>query len=216
MTTTTLPTTTVAGVDRARAWTAAALRDVAYSGAVFAWSIAGFTVLVTGAAVTASLLVLVVGVVAWLAFAYAVRWTTAVDRRLAGWQRGKRVEAGYRRPPARGFPARVKTVTKDPQTWRDMGWLGLTSVAGFSLGVAVTAAVGVVAAYLSMPLWFWAVEDPERLHGLTNLGFSVVDTGPEAFGVTAIGLVLAPLALVLARKGASAHAALAARLLGPR
>ena len=71
-------------------------------------------------------------------------------------------------------------------------------------------------AYLTMPLWFWAVEDPERLQGFTNLGFSVVDTGPEAFGVMAIGMALAPVVLLLTRKGAGAHAALAARMLGPR
>jgi len=37
--------------------------------------------------VTVSLLVLVVGVFVWIGFAYIVRWTTWVDRRLAGWQR---------------------------------------------------------------------------------------------------------------------------------
>jgi hypothetical protein len=79
---------------------------------------------------------------------------------------------------------------------------------------AITAA-GIVLAYLSMPLWYWAISDPEDLYGLTNLGLITVDTLGEAFAVAAIGLALAPLALLLARGCAMAHAALAARGLGP-
>ena len=91
-------------------------RDIAYLGAVFLWSILGFSLLVTGVSVTASLLVLVIGLPAWVAFAQLMRWTTRVDRRLAGWLRGTPVEATYasRREP--GFLALVRTITRDPQT----------------------------------------------------------------------------------------------------
>jgi hypothetical protein len=85
-----------------QAWTIAALRDLVYAGAVFVWSIAAFTILVTGVSVTVSLLVLIVGVFVWIGFAYVLRWTTWVDRRLAGWQRHERIRAHYRRPPAPG------------------------------------------------------------------------------------------------------------------
>src|SRR4051812_37806621 len=47
-------------------------------------SIAGFTILVTGAAVTASLLFLVVGVFVWMGFVHVPRWTTWIDRGFAG------------------------------------------------------------------------------------------------------------------------------------
>ena len=100
-----------------------ALRDVVYAGAVFVWSVAAFTILVTGVSVTVSLLVFVVGVFVWVGFAYVVRWTTWVDRRLAGWQRHARVRAVYRRPAARGFLPLLKTVssTRRPGgTW--FGW----------------------------------------------------------------------------------------------
>lgn len=201
---------------RMRAWAMAALRDVVYAGAALAWSVAAFAVLVTGVTVTASLLVFVVGVLVWLGFAYAARWTTKVDRRLAGWQRDAPVAASYRRPDARGFAALLKTVTTDPQTWRDLGWLAVTSILGFALGVAVLTAAGIVLAFVSMPFWFWAISDPGALDGLTNLGAFTVDSLSEAFAVAAVGLALAPLALALARVGASAHAALAARMLGAR
>jgi hypothetical protein len=41
-----------------------------YSLAVFLWSIAAFTILVTGVSVTASLLIFVIGVFVWVGFAF--------------------------------------------------------------------------------------------------------------------------------------------------
>jgi len=93
---------------RIRAWAMSALRDIVYAGAVFVWSIAAF-ILVTGVSVTASLLVFVIGVFVWVGFAYVVRWTTWVDRRLAGWQRHERLDAAYSRHATRGFLAVLKT-----------------------------------------------------------------------------------------------------------
>src|SRR5215204_3052181 len=203
------------GRRRIRAWTTAAVRDLVYAGAVLLWSIAAFTVLVTGVSVTASLLVLVVGVFVWIGFVYVVRWTTWVDRRLAGWQRDERVRAVYRRPAVRGFMPLLRTVSSDPQTWKDLAWLGLTSIAGFTLGLAAIMAAGIVVAYVSMPIWYWAISDPDGQYGLTNLGLLTVDTLGEALAATAIGLALVPLALLLARACATVHAGLAARVLSP-
>jgi uncharacterized membrane protein YdfJ with MMPL/SSD domain len=200
---------------RIRAWVRAALRDLAYDGAVFVWSIAAFTILVTGVSVTSSLIVLVIGVFVWVAFVYVVRWTTWVDRRLASWQRRERIPSVYRRTSGRGFVPLLKTVSSDPQTWRDLGWLGLTSIAGFTLGLAAITAAGVVIAYISMPIWYWAIFNPEAQHGLTNLGVATVDSLGEAFAMMGIGLLLTPVALLLARVCASVHAGLAARVLGP-
>jgi putative ABC transport system ATP-binding protein len=192
-----------------------ALRDLVYAGAAFVWSIAAFTILVTGVSVTASLLVFVVGVFVWVGFVYVVRWTTGVDRRLAGWQRHERLDAAYRRPPASGFLPLLRTVSSDPQTWRDVAWLGVTSVAGLTLGLAAVIAVGIGVAYVSMPIWYWAIPDPHGQYGLTNLGLFTVDTPGEALAMTAVGLALVPAALLLARGYAIAHAALAARILSP-
>ena len=199
---------------RPRVWTTAALRDLVYAGAVFVWSIVAFTVLVAGVSVTVSLLVLIVGVFVWVGFAYVVRWTTSVDRRLAGWQRHEPIRAVYRRPAARGFVSLLKTVRSDPQTWKNLAWLALTSIAGFTLGLAAITAAGIALAYLSMPIWYWAISDPGAQYGLTNLGLFTVDTFGEAVAATAVGLALAPLALLLARGCATTHAGLAARVLG--
>jgi hypothetical protein len=198
---------------RIRAWTRSALRDVVYSGAGFVWSIAAFTILVSGAAVTASLLFLVVGVFVWIGFVHVLRWTTWVDRKLPGWQRHERVPAVYRRPAARGFMPYLRTLSSDPQTWKDMAWLGVTSIIGFASGLAVITAGGLAAAYVSMPLRYWGVSHPHREYGVTNLGFFTVDTLGEALITAAIGLTLIPLVLLLARWCARTHAGLAVRML---
>jgi Putative sensor len=195
------------------AWTRSALRDVIYSAAGFAWSIAAFTILVTGIAVTASLLFLLVGVFAWIGFAHILHWTTFVDRKLAGWQRHERVPAVYRRSAARGFMPYLTTLSSDPQTWRDMAWLGLTSIIGFAGGLAVITTFGLATAYLSMPLWYWTVPHPQKGYGITNLGVLTVDTLGEAVITAAIGLLLIPLLLLLAHWWATSHAGLAVRML---
>jgi hypothetical protein len=210
------PLATDAPVSRGRihAWTTAALRDVVYAAAVFTWSIAGFTILVTGAAVTASLLVLVIGIPVWVGFAYVVRWTTSVDRRLAGWQRHQQVHAEYRRPRAPGFVPLLRELCFDPQTWRDLIGLATTSIAGFASGLLAVTACGLTLTYLSMPLWYWAVSHPGREYGITNVGLFTVDTPHEAIAACVLGAVLAPLVLVLARTLSMAHAALVVRVLG--
>jgi hypothetical protein len=202
--------------ERIRAWTGSALRDVAYCGAVLVWSIAAFTILVTGAAVTASLLFLVVGVFVWIGLVHVLRWTTWVDRRLAGWQRHESVPAAYRRPTDRGFIPYLRTLSSDPQTWKDMAWLVVTSTIGFVGGLAVITLAGLAVTYVSMPLWYWAASHPQQEYGVTNLGFLTVDTLREAGIAAAIGLALIPLVLLLSRCCATAHAGLAIRILASR
>lgn len=193
---------------------ASVLRDLAYAGAVCAWAVVCFSILVTGIAVTSSLLVLVVGVFVWIGFAHVVRWTTSVDRALAGWRRRERVPAAYRRPEARGVAAYLKTLSSDPQTWRDLAWLAVTSILGFTWGLVVITAAGLALTYVSMPLWYWAIPDRGAQYGVTNLGVLTVDTLAEAGMASFVGVALIPLVLLLARWCAATHAALAVRLLG--
>ena len=197
-----------------KAWAAPGLRGLGYATATLAWSVIGFSVLITGASVTSSLLVFVVGLPVWLGFAHAVRWTTRIDRRLAGWQRGAPVRARSRRPAARGFWPAVRATSSDPQTWRELAWLALASIAGFAISLVALTCALVVLAWVSLPAWYWAVPDPSAHAGLTNLGMTVVDTPAKAVAVSAVGLALVPVVLLLARGCAATHAALAARMLG--
>jgi Putative sensor len=127
---------------RFSAWTRSALRDMVYCGAVFAWSIAAFTILVAGIAATASLLFLLVSVFAWIGFAHVLRWTTWVNRKLAGWQRHEQVPAGRLSPTSH---ARIHALLED-------GQLGPADLEGY----------GLARRYIDRRLCRWACRD----HGL--------------------------------------------------
>jgi signal transduction histidine kinase len=189
--------------------------DLAYLVAVLFTSVLGFAVWVTGLSVTVSLLVLIVGVFAWLGTVYVVRWTTLLDRALAGWSRGERIEAVYRRPHDRGLIERLRTVTADPQTWKDLGWLVLNSIAGFAAAILALSVTALVLGYILMPAWWWTVSNPHDQYVSVNLGVYTVNDASHAWLTTALGLALAPLALLLNHGIVTAHSALAARILGP-
>ncbi len=190
-------------------------RDLVYLLAAFCMSIVDFVVWVTGVSVTVSLLVLIIGVVVWLGTAYIFRGTATVDRYLAGWLRREPIQGVYRRPARRGFGIRLRTVTGDPQTWKDLAWLVLNSILGFAMATIALTVTAVVIGYITMPLWWSAIANPSQQYGTLNLGIYTVTSTGWAFLTTAIGLLLAPLAVLLNRGLASGHAAVAARILRP-
>jgi signal transduction histidine kinase len=190
-------------------------RDLGYIGAILGSSILAFCVWVTCLSVTVSLLIFVVGAFVWFGSVYAFRWTTWIDRRLAGWIRRERVGAVYRRPESRSILELLRCVTTDPQTWKDLGWLVLHSVLGFALSVAALTATVTVVSYILMPAWWWAIPDPGSQYGTTELGLFTVESTGTALIVTGIGLLLAPLALLLNRGVTLLHSGLAIRILAP-
>jgi signal transduction histidine kinase len=190
-------------------------RDFGYVVGMLVLSVVDFAVWVAGVTATASLLVMVIGFFVWLLTAYAFRLQAGVGRRFAGWYRHDPVPGVYREPPEHGLLPRLRTVTADPQTWKDAGWLILSSIIGFGMAVAALSVTAVVIGYIVMPLWWWAIPDPHTQYGTLNLGIYTVTSTGWAFVTTALGLALLPLALLLNRGVATAHAAVAARILGP-
>ena len=183
-------------------------RDLVYLLAVLAMSIIEFVVWLTGVSLTVLLAVLLVGLVVWLGAAYAFRGTATIDRWLAGWRRGEAIPGLYRSPGSKGFLGRVRTVTVDPQTWKDLAWNVLNSIVGFMLALLAISVFAAVLAGIAMPLW-WSAPPTESLgiYTVSSLGWALVTTG--------IGLVLLPLSLAINHWLAAGHAALAAQILGP-
>jgi signal transduction histidine kinase len=200
---------------RIRTLATVAGRDLLYLLAVLSMSIIEFVVWVTGLSVTLSLLILVVGLLIWLATAYAFRGTASIDRRLAGWLRGQPIPGLYRGPESKGILARVRAVTVDPQTWKDFGWSVLNSIGGFVLALFAISVSVLVLGWITAPLWWWAIPDPHDQYGTLNFGIYTVNSVGWAFVTTALGLLLAPLALAINHWLAAGHAALTARILGP-
>jgi signal transduction histidine kinase len=190
-------------------------RDLAYVLAIFCTSVLAFTVLVTGLSLTLSLLVFVIGVFVWMGTVYAFRWMTWVERRLAGWARGERIEGLYQEPRKPGPWDLLKTLTTDPQTWRDLAWMVINSFLGFALSVVALTALAVVLAYVSLPIWWHYPADPDELYGIVDFGIWEVDSTARAWIVCGAGLALAPLVALLNRGVVRLHSGLAAKLLGP-
>jgi hypothetical protein len=191
-------------------------RDLLYVLAVLPLSIIGFTIWVTGVSVTLSLAVLVVGALAGLGTVALVRVAADWDRRLAGWYRGAPITPSYR--PTRGgelWPT-LKTVGRDPQTWRDFGWVAGNSILGFVMATAAVTLGGLILALISTPAWWWAIPHPSQQYATLNLGLYTVTSTRLALVNAALGLVLLPVAAAVNHWAASGHARLAARFLGGR
>jgi hypothetical protein len=191
-------------------------RDLLYVLAVLPLSIAGFTIVVTGVSITLSLAILVVGAFAWLGTVALVRVAADWDRRLAGWYRAAPITPSYR--PTRGgelWPT-VKTVSRDPQTWRDLGWVTGNSTLGFVMATAAVTLSGLVLALITTPAWWWAIPHPSQQYATLNLGIYTVTSTSLAFVNTTLGVILLPVAAAVNHWAASGHARLAARFLGAR
>jgi hypothetical protein len=191
-------------------------RDLLYVLAVLPLSIAGFAIWVTGVSVTLSLAVLIVGALAGLGTVALVRVAADWDRRLAGWYRGAPIAPSY--SPTRGgelWPT-LKTVSRDPQTWRDLGWVAGNSTLGFVMATAAVTLSGLILALITTPAWWWAIPHPSQQYATLNVGLYTVTSTSLAFVNAALGVVLLPVAAAVNHWAASGHARLAARLLGAR
>jgi hypothetical protein len=191
-------------------------RDLLYVLAVLPLSIAGFAIWVTGLSVTLSLAVLVVGALAWLGTVALVRAAADCDRRLAGWYRGTRIAPNYLPTRSSDLGPTLKTVSRDPQTWRDLGWVAGNSTLGFLAATAAVTLSGLLLALITTPAWWWAIPHPSQQYATLNVGLYTVTSTSLAWVNAALGVVLLPVAAALNHWVASGHARLAARFLGAR
>ena len=184
-------------------------RDAGYVLAMFGLSTAGFWILGACVLATAILLPTVIGALVGVASAFVLRWVTDVDRRLAGWYLGRPIRACHRKPSAPGMVALVKTVGRDPRTWKDAGWVLGNSFAGLALGIVGIVVTSLTISYLATPLWWWAVPDPHHNYVVLNLGIYTVTSTSLALVTSTIGLALVPVAIAVNRGIAGAHARMA-------
>jgi len=199
----------------ARAATAAG-RDLIYLTAVLMSSIVGFVAWTVGLSVTLSVAVLVFGVLLWVPTAECLRRIAAGDRRLVGWYTGRPVPGDYRLSSPDSAIERVRLALTDRRVWADVRWLMFNSVFGFVVATVALTVTGEVFSLIVMPLWWWALSDPHHQYATLNLGIYTVTSTGWALLTTAIGLALAPVALVINRAAARAHVGVAARLLENR
>jgi Putative sensor len=200
-------TTTALNVPVPQAWIRRLGRDTLYLTFGLATSILALAVWITGLSITLSLAVFIVGLPAALVTAIVFRWTVELDRRNAALVFGAPVKARYR-DHSGPILVRLSRTFRDPQTWKDLGWLITHSVLGMAFGIVAVTLIAYTLGAATLPLWYWSISDG------VDFGFMNIDTLPEALGVMLLAAPLAVISAVLVRLMARAHSLLALLLLG--
>ena len=174
-------------------------------------AVIGFCVQVAGLSAGLSLLITLVGIPILLALAYVDRWVCAVDRWRTSFLLREPVPGVYRTPERPGFLALLRTVGSDPQTWRDVGWIWLNVVLGFTSAVLMLSLWASVGWLLTLPFYWWLLP----ASALPDGPFGRIDTWAEVLGGAALGVALAPVVAWIGAGLALLQARLARTLLGP-
>ena len=181
--------------------------DLAYLSIGGLTAVIAFCVWVTAISVTLSLIVFIIGLPIYLLSVIAFRWTAELDRRNAALLRGRPLCATYKDHKGESFLARLGSTSRDVQTWKDLAWLVVHSVLGFTFAVIAVSLVASVVAFLTMPLWFWSIP------GGVDWGGWNIDNLPLALVATVASVPLAALTFFVNRWMATGELWLAERLL---
>jgi signal transduction histidine kinase len=114
-----------------------------------------FSVLIVSVTVGTVTALTILGLPVLLLCFHLVRATATLDRRRAALVLGRPIEARYRRPPGDGVGARLRTVVTDPQSWKDLAWLGVGGVLGFTNGILAAAIWALGITQLTTLVWWW-------------------------------------------------------------
>jgi hypothetical protein len=169
--------------------------------------ILSFTVVLTGLALGAGLMITLAGIPVLVLTLLAARALAAAERKRAGWLLGTPITGRERRLDGSAWE-RTKAIVADPASWRDTLYsLVLLPVGTFGFTVAVSL-WGTALGFLTSPAWHWAQQsdgDTIPLLDSGSLGYSVLRV--------LIGLALLPTTAVACRGLAAGTGALARSLL---
>jgi signal transduction histidine kinase len=182
-------------------------RDLIYLSIGGLTSILAFVVWVTAASVVLSLIIFIIGLPLYLLSVVAFRWTAELDRRNAALLRGRPLRASYRDHHGESFFARLSSTTRDVQTWKDLAWLVVHSVIGFTFAAIAISAIVYSIAALTMPLWYWSISEG------VDWGLWNIDNLPLALVAMVASIPLAALSVLLMRWMAKGELWLAELLL---
>ncbi|WP_320672886.1 sensor histidine kinase [Patulibacter defluvii] len=184
-------------------------RDFAYLvlGGVIGTAI--FSIVVTLVSLSAGLLVLIVGVPVAMVSSEIIRWCSDLERRRTLLVDPQPVD-GFYRPRGRGLLGGAQTMVGDSRRWKDIGY-GIVQFPVTIAGFCVAAFWAIPLGYLTIPLWYWAIDDGVDIFGISQLH---VDTIWGALACVPFGLALIPVVYWLNRGATIVSVGLTRSLLG--
>jgi signal transduction histidine kinase len=184
-------------------------RDLVYQLGSLPASILAFTVIVAGVSVAATAIGIIIGLPLLLAIFAIVRWNAKLERKRTAYTLGAPIPEAYRRRTG-NWLRRLRIVSTDPQSWKDLAWLTFMGTVGFAASVAMITMWGVVLGMLVLPAWYWSLP-----HNGVDFGLFRADTLGEAFLATDVALIALPVAYLLQRWITEGMVRLGAALLRP-
>ncbi|MFD7652894.1 sensor histidine kinase [Actinosynnema sp. NPDC059797] len=173
-----------------------------------------FCLLVPLAAISVSTLLIWVGLPLGVLTLVLARTAASGERALLRAALGVDIPNPHRPLPATGLLDRAKSITKDPATWRDLGyWLLMLplGVAEFTITLVLWTSV---AAMVLLPFYqHWLSATWEVLLPWGDVW--AIDTFAKAIPVSVLGVLAALVAARLVKLMGKGHAALAKAVLGP-
>ena len=183
-------------------------RDAAYLGLGALTGTLAFGVWIAGVTASITFALLIVGLPVVIGTFAVFRWLADLERRRAALVLGTPIASVYRARDGR-LGQRLLASLTDPQSWKDLAYLGIFGVLGFSWGTIWASAWGFVLGSLTLPAWWWAMPDD------ANYLWFTLDNTTESLVTPVVGLAAIPLALLLQRALAVSQATIARWLLAP-
>ena len=183
-------------------------RDAAYLGLGALTGTLAFGVWIAGVTASITFALLIVGLPVVIATFAVFRWVADLERRRAALVLGAPIPSVYRARDG-GLGQRLLGSLTDPQSWKDLAYLGLHGIVGFTWGTVWLTLWAYALGSLTMPAWWWALPDDADYLWFT------VGSLEESLIAVAIGVVGVPLALLVQRALALSQAYLARWLLAP-
>jgi hypothetical protein len=183
--------------------------DLTYQVLALPASILAFTVVVGVLSLAAAAIGIIIGLPFLLVLFAAVRWNARLERKRAGWTLEEPIGEAYRRREG-NWLRRLRVVSGDPQSWKDLAWLTFAGIFGFAASIVTITLWATIAGVLVLPAWYWSLPENGPDFGLFR-----ADTLGEAFLSVDLALVAIPIAYVLTRWMTAGTLRLSKALLSP-
>src|SRR5215218_1403700 len=183
--------------------------DLTYQVSALPASILAFAVVVVAFKAAATAIGVIVGLPLLLAIFAVLRWNARLERARASWALKERVPEAYRRRTG-NWLRRLRVVSGDPQSWKDLAWLTFVGIFGFAASIVTITLWVNIAGLLVLPAWYWSLPENGPDFGLFR-----ADTLGEAFLTVDIALVAIPIAYLLTRWMTAGSLRLSKALLSP-